>query len=223
MSAREVLTLFAVTMAVTAAVFIAVPDAGATSHGKGRREPGSAIVTNAGGLRTADPDLSISQADVGGVPAAVEVRASSPGSHWVHLPVDLPSAIQSGRGERQALFVTGVDVCHQELVDTLPLASVIDIVRLTTIEAPGAGEIAHEDETDFGSDTPTCDHSPVAFPFAIDGAITVSLKLAFNDADDVFRFGAIRILLSTRRDTEPGASGWPSEPGKPSEHDEPTA
>ncbi len=223
MSAREVATLFAITLIVTAAVFIAVPDAGAKSHGKGVKEHGSAIVVNAAGLWTADSDLSISRTDADGVPAAVEVRTSSPGSHWVHLPVDLPSAMHSGRGKTHAFFVTAVDVCHHELVDTLPLASVIDTVRLTTIEAPEAAEIAHEDETDFGSDVPTCDHSPVAFPFATDGALTVSLKLTFGDAHDVFRFGAIRILLSTRRDDGLGASGWPSGPSTPSEPSEPTA
>jgi hypothetical protein len=223
MSAREVATLFAVTMIVTAAVFIAVPDAGAKGHGNGDKESGSAVIANAGGLRTADPDLSISQGDADGVPAAVEVRASSPGSHWVHLPVDLPSTIHSGKGKTHALFVTGVEVCHQELIDVLPLASFIDIVRLTTIEAPDAGEIAHEDETDFGNDTPGCDHSPVAFPFAVDGALTVSLKLTFAGVNDVFRLGAIRILLSTRRDPEPGTSSWPSGPSRPSELTEPTA
>jgi hypothetical protein len=200
-------------------------DGAAAKSGKGKRHGSSrhvsALVVNPAGMRTADSDLTIEQPEADGLVGAVEVSSSTTGTgHWVHVPVSLAAATHSGRGRAHDLFVVGVEICHREVAASVtpPAGTFIDTVRLSKLESPEGSEIEHEDTTDRGSDTATCFQSPVAFPFPLEGALTLSLALSFGDPGAVFQFGALRILLSPK-----GDRARPSEPSEPSEPSGPSA
>jgi hypothetical protein len=197
------------------------------SKSKGKASHVLAIVVNPAGLTTQDPALTISQDETDGVPGSVKVRSSATGTdHWIHLPFDLPAGVTSGKGRTHPLYVVGVEVCHQEIAEvTPPPTSFIDTLRLTKLESPMGSEIEHEDETDLFSELSECAQSPVPFPFPIEGAVTLSLNLAFEKLDDAFCFGAIRILLAgnpAQGMSEPSEPSIPSEPSAPSAPSEPS-
>ncbi len=232
-SAGMVVRAVPLILAVGALTLTGSADVQAEGKGKGKGHGSShqvsAIVVHPAGLQTLDPDLMIAlkeKDDGSGIVDGVEVKLMEPladppttGTHWVHLPLTLPSGSHSGKGRSHDFFVYGVEVCHQEdAAGTEPLGSFIDVIRLTQLESPAGAEIKHEDETDRKSETPAseCVQSLVPFPFEVEGALTLSLNLNFMSTDDVFRFGAIRILVSPRDDVRPSEPSAPSEPSEPS-------
>ena len=235
MKKRSILRTLLCAVVAVGLVFAFTPDAQADPKpGKGKKGFGKAsvshtvsIVVNPAGLTTNDPALAITQDDPDGVLDAVKVRSTETGTdHWVHLPVNLAASTSSGKGKTHPMFVVGVEICHQETSETTPPPlSFIDTLRLSKLESPLGSEIEHEDETDLLSEVPTCVQSPVAFPFPIEGAVTLSLNLSFDDIDDVFCFGVMRIILANNPNnalSEPSMPSDPSDPSAPSGPSEPS-
>jgi hypothetical protein len=226
--ARTIVRAGALALAVSASALMGPADVHAKGKGKGKGSGSShhvsGIVVHPAGLQTADTDLTIALVEKddgndGVILDGVEVRSASPGMHWVHLPLTLPSGSHSGKGRAHDFFVHGVEVCHQEDAGGTPaLGSVIDVIRLTRLESLPAEEIEHEDETDHMIEAPEaeCVQSLVPFPSQGEGALTLSLKLNFGETDDVFRFGTVRILISPRDNVRPSGPSEPSEPSEPS-------
>lgn len=191
--------------------------------GEGWSHHVSAVVVNPAGLESADMKVKIELVEsedadeaLDGIVGAVKVTSTEEGTHWVHLPLSLPSATHSGKGRAHDLFVTGVEICHvEEEANAGAPSPFITRLRLSEVGGAMAGTVVHDDETDQASEEPTCFQSDVGVPFTPEGALTLSLNLSFAEVGDMFRFGAIRILLTPRPDR--ARPSGPSEPSRPSE------
>jgi hypothetical protein len=231
---RTIVRAAVLALAVSALSLAGSPDARAKGKGKGKGNGGgsshhhvSAIVVHPAGFRTQGDDLTIALVEKddgsGGVILdGVEVRSASPGMHWVHLPLTLPSGSHSGKGRAHDLFVHGVEVCYQEDGGGTELSSSIDVIQLTQLDSPPEEQMEHHDATPRAAPESECVQSLVPWPFHPKGALTLSLKLNFGETDDVFRFGTVRILVSPRDNVRPSAPSQPSQPSGPSQPSQPS-
>jgi hypothetical protein len=140
--------------------------------------PDTTYWTTAIGAITTDPTLILLRGNFGNT---LEVRCNSTGDlKWISLPLLLPA-------DR---VIKNVRVCYQ-LTNSL---SFISQVRLSKETLPPSALVVHDDGTDLTSTAPTIYDSSVG-NVAIDGAITLELRLNFASTSDRILVGAIGIVL----------------------------
>lgn len=112
----------------------------------------------------------------------IRVTTSAAGDlQWIHLGLVIPSNVN----------IDTVWVCY-ELNNS---ASFISQVRLTKTTTPDVAIVQHDDGTDVTNVGPACYASDVG-GLAVEGAITLSLRLNFASTDDWIDIGGIGIVVS---------------------------
>jgi hypothetical protein len=130
------------------------------------------------GYVTGDTTLQISYASVSH-PCTIITCTSSGDLKWVSI--DLPL--------HQNITIDQVTVCY-ELSNAQSFISQVRLVEMTT---PNQAVVRHDDPTDLKSTSPTCYSSQVAGFAPAAAAVTLLLRLNFQDTSDEIRLGAVAV------------------------------
>lgn len=117
------------------------------------------------------------------VTAGVRVETSSTGDlQWVYLGLTIPSNV----------VIDSVIICYRLSAS----ASFISQIRLTTMKTPDFSLVLFDDPTDLTAVGPTC-YSTYSAGVAVNGAITLALRLNFASTADWIDIGGIGIVVSS--------------------------
>lgn len=131
------------------------------------------------GYVTGDPTLQISYPFVSH-PSTV-VTCVTPGDlKWISMGLPLLSSRS----------IKEVSICYQ----LRNPQSFISQVRLTQMTTPNQAVVQHDDGTDLTNTTPSC-YTSVVSGFFPAGAVTLELRLNFQNATDQIMLGAVSIGL----------------------------
>jgi len=122
--------------------------------------------------------LSISRGFSGNTIRVTSTEAGDP--RWISLPLSM----------RSGLKIKKVLVCYEVSGSSTHISQ----TRLTEEKEPPRAEVVHDDGADLTSTTPTCYESLVDM-VAVEGAITLSLRLTFGSPSDHVDIGAIGVVV----------------------------
>lgn len=110
------------------------------------------------------------------------VPITDPSLEWVQLPLPMP-----------ATLVREIKL-HYAVRSAVPGRTYLSQTRLTVMTTPTAAHVRHDDPTNLTSTTPTA--YAKACEVAVDGALTLSLRVVIADPADQILLGAISLTTS---------------------------
>jgi hypothetical protein len=134
----------------------------------------------------AGPPSKLAVSPHSGPSTAIAVTASSvvgeSDFQWVQLGLTVPGGLK----------IKGVVVCYQIIGSRE--GTYISQTRLTEMTTPNVAVVRHDDPTNLTSPAPVCYQSKVSPVFAVNGTITLELKMVIAKATDKILVGGISLL-----------------------------